>query len=176
MLGKMRSKPLTAAAPSLALCRRRASLLLTSHGKTAAPPRHTLDSLRSPAWCRSRTAVVSRSPSTSPSCTPPRSSANIAATTLPSTPHSPRSTTSPRVATHLLSLHVVRRRTAPSRRARDVVVLAVLSRQSTAAAAPPWRVLHLDTPSVPVVLLRLRFGLPRSTTRSFSRHMCSNHD
>ena len=158
----MRSKPLTAAAPFLALCRRRASLLLTSHGKTAAPPRHALDSLRSPAWCRSRTAVVSHSPSTSPSCTPPRSSANIAAATLPSTPHSPRSTknVSPRVATHLLSLHVVRRCTAPSRRARGVIVLTVLSRQSTAAAAPPWRVLHLDTPSVPVVLLRLRFGLP----------------
>jgi hypothetical protein len=63
--------------------------------KPVAPPRHMLDSLRSPTWCRSRTTVVSRSPSTSPSCTPPHSSAKVAAATLPSTPHSPHSTKMP---------------------------------------------------------------------------------
>ena len=75
-------------------CLASSSSFATAHlpWKTAAPPRHALDSLRSLACCRSRTAVVSRSPSTSPSCTPPRSSANIAAATLPSIPHSPRST------------------------------------------------------------------------------------
>jgi hypothetical protein len=86
----MRSKPRAAAAPSLALCHRRASLLLISHGKQQ-PIRVT----RSPACCRSRTTVVSCSPSTSPSCTPPRSSAKVATATLPSTPHSPRSTIMP---------------------------------------------------------------------------------
>jgi hypothetical protein len=38
------------------------------------------------------------------------------------------------------------------------------------AGAPPCHA------TVPVVLLRLRFDLPRLTARSSSRHMCSNHD
>jgi hypothetical protein len=145
-------------------CLASSSSFATAHlpWKTAAPPRHALDSLRSPAWCRSRTTVVSCSPSTSPSCTPPSQQRQHSSRDTPLHPAlaTLNKNASPRVATHLLSLHVVRRRAAPSRRARDVVVLAVLSRQSTAAAAPPWRVLHLDTPSVPVVLCRLLFGLP----------------
>jgi hypothetical protein len=138
-------------------CLASSSSFATAHlpWKTAAPPHHTLDSLRSPAWCRSRTTIVPRSPSTSPSRTPPSRQRQHSSRDTPLHPAlaTLNKNASPRVATHLLPLHVVRRRTTPSRRARDVIVLAILLRQSTATAAPPWRVLHLDTSSVPVVIL-----------------------
>jgi hypothetical protein len=63
-------------------------------------------------------------------------SAKVAVAALPSTPHSPHSTKMPPLSSTSRSY-----------------TLVVAARCWTVAAAPPWCVLHLDTPTVPVVLL-----------------------